>query len=144
MNYPHPSSRMPLPFAQYIYTTNDGGGTWTPKASPVKIGTIFFLDAKLGWMLGKSDPDPTQKSILFRTIDGGNTWMQISSDSPVPLGSTLQFIDDMTGFAYSSFITADFYVDFDNRLDSNNSGAAIFTTADGGRSWTEIQPIINP
>lgn len=40
-HYPNATYRMPLPAAQYLYYTHDSGKTWTPKSSPVMIGTFF-------------------------------------------------------------------------------------------------------
>lgn len=139
--YPNTLNHLPLPTAQYFYFTHDGGQTWVPKLSPVKIGTVYFLNAQTGWLLGKNDPDPTTLTQLYQTNNGGNTWSQIAADCPLPLGSELQFVDEQNGFAYYPSGVIDFYKDFDQRIGQPPS---LFSTNDGGRSWVIVEPQIVP
>jgi hypothetical protein len=142
--YSNTANRLPLPKGQYLYFTNDGGQTWTPKFSPATIGTVYFSDARHGWMLGKSDSDPKLPTILYQTTDGGDTWIQITADCSLPLGSAIQFIDDQTGFAFSPFSTSDFYIDFDDRLRAERLESVLFMTKNGGVSWDKIEPQVMP
>lgn len=139
--YPNTLNRLPLPIAQYFYFTHDGGQTWVPKLSPVKIGTAYFLNAQTGWLLGKNDPDPTTLTQLYQTKDGGETWSLIATDCPLPLGSELQFVDEQNGFAHYPVNVIDFYTDFDQRIGQPPS---LFSTNDGGRSWVIVEPQIVP
>jgi photosystem II stability/assembly factor-like uncharacterized protein len=136
--YPNAVNRLPLPTAQYLYYTHDGGQTWVPRPSPVNIGTAYFQNASTGWLLGKSEPDPAIPTQLYQTTDGGETWTQIAADCPLPLGSELQFVDERTGFAFFPFALADVYQDFDNRIRESESNSTLFTTQDGGHSWEEV------
>ncbi len=139
--YPNTLNRLPLPTAQYLYFTHDGGQTWVSKPSPVKIGTAYFLNAQTGWILGKNDPDPATVTQLFQTKDGGETWSQIAMDCPLPLGSELQFVDENNGFAYYPADVIDFYKDFDQRV---GQPASLYSTNDGGASWVKVEPQIVP
>jgi hypothetical protein len=139
--YPNTLNRLPLPSAQYLYFTQNGGQTWTPEPLPVKIGTVYFLNAKTGWLLGKNDPDPVSVTQLYQTTDGGKTWSQITLDCLLPLGSELQFIDEQNGFAYYPSDVIDIYKDFDQRVGQTPS---LFSTNDGGRSWVLVEPHVVP
>jgi photosystem II stability/assembly factor-like uncharacterized protein len=141
--YPNAINRVSFPVGQYLYYTHDGGQTWVPASSPVKMGTVFFLDAQVGWTLGKNEADPQAPTLLYQTSDGGGTWVQLTGDSPLLLGSTLQFLDGQTGFAFSSPETFDFYRDFDARLGTSER-SLLFMTHDGGYSWTAVEPQIVP
>ena len=142
--YPNAINRVSFPVGQYLYYTHDGGQTWVPRSSPVKMGTVFFLDAQVGWTLGKNEADPQAPTLLYQTTDGGGTWVQLTGDSPLLLGSTIQFLDGQTGFAFSSPGTSDFYIDFDARLGVSEQRALLFMTTDGGYSWTAVEPQIVP
>ncbi len=136
VGYPNTQNRLPMPTAQYFYFTRDGGETWAPQLSPIKLGTMVFRDAKTGWLLGKNDPDPTTATHLYQTTDGGESWVQISANCPLALGSELQFVSDQTGFAFYPYEISDFYKDFDSRV---GQASSLFKTNDGGRSWVKIE-----
>jgi hypothetical protein len=144
MYYPNTLNRLPLPAAQYLYFTNDGGNSWIPKPSPIRIGTIYFMDADTGWLLGKSDLNPAAPTLLYQTTDAGDTWTQISTHSVLPLGSELQFVDEQTGFAYYPFRMMDYYCDFDSRVVGAAQNPYLYVTNDGGRSWERVEPQVAP
>lgn len=89
-----------------IFSTKDGGGTWTRTFTPEGVVRLFFLSGDLGWAL-KSDEKrgngrPTY--YVLRTTDGGRSWNQMSS---VPFGEAsvtdavlddLVFIDNEQGW----------------------------------------------
>lgn len=130
-----------VPDATYLQYTHDGGQTWTPQSSPAKMGTVYFLNKDIGWYLGKDDPNPSALTQLYQTADGGKTWAQIAVDCPLPLGSEIQFVDEQTGFAFSSPWGSYYYASLDSRLGSIPS---IFSTNDGGRSWVKVEPQLAP
>jgi photosystem II stability/assembly factor-like uncharacterized protein len=136
--------QLPLPEAQYLYFTHDGGLTWTPRLSPARVGTVYFLDMNTGWFLGKSDMDPSTPTQLYQTNDGGETWSLISADCPVPLGSEFQYADEQAGFAFDTYQTLQYYYNMDFRIWETLTHAYLFYTQDGGRTWDKIVPQLTP
>lgn len=133
-----------LPQAQFIYFTQDGGKTWTPKPIPLKIGTVSFVDAQTGWLLGKNDPDPATPTELYQTTDAGETWTQISAACPLPLGGEIQFADGKAGFAIYPFSAFYYYRDFDARTIEAAQTSSLFYTRDGGHSWAKADLQVIP
>ena len=144
VSYPNTLNRVPFPTSQYLYFTNDGGITWIPKPSPIKLGTVYFRDAQTGWLLGKNDSRQSTLTQLYMTTNRGDSWTLITDDSILPLGSELQFNDDHTGFAFIPVATSDFYKDFDNSINKDIHYSYLFSTDDGGRSWVKVEPKITP
>jgi photosystem II stability/assembly factor-like uncharacterized protein len=69
-----------------VFTTADGGRTWSAQQSPVST-TLFavdFVDPSNGWAAGL-------ESVLLRTTDGGATW--VPQDIPVQKGFVLSLYD---------------------------------------------------
>ncbi len=98
--------------------TSDGGSTWTHLAhEPVGIydehiwiNSFWWTDPQHGWF-------GTNKSRVWRTSDGGDSWTTASLDAIAPLGVT--FRDTSMGLA------------------ACESGRYA-RTSDGGKSWTTV------
>jgi len=97
-----------------IFTTRDGGTSWTRLQSPTRhllLGGIF-IDEDRGWIVGAG-------ATIIQTSDGGDTWYQsrLPQTTPNPIR-----------FAAASFV--------DNRLGwAVGSAGTIYRTANGGRTW---------
>ncbi len=67
-----------------IIETRDGGNTWVNSIKLDVVGDLFeiqFVDKDHGWLSSSEDRylgEPLDK--LFRTIDGGLTWEELSCD----------------------------------------------------------------
>ena len=108
-----------------ILHTDDGGATWTRQLSAVDAGRghyLKFFDAAVGisGLIGTT-------ARLYRTIDGGQTWMSL----PVPdaQGSVLSwsFLDAYYGWVLISGSSAEFPLP-----------AYLYRTDDGGRTWQDL------
>lgn len=103
-----------------LYTSDDGGQTWTERLSSTQIYEI------------KQDPVvqdtfwAATSSGVYKSTDNAQTW-QLQTSSALPSGSTgrteLAIAPSDTNVVYALFA-------------SGNSGAEIWRTADGGASWS--------
>jgi|SRR5579863_184912 len=85
--------------------TTDGGATWTTIVPPVIKGTStkeirgrYFQSASAAWILVAPAPLrlPEKGRMLFRTLDGGETWTEQSLPGSLWTGDTL-FADVKSG-----------------------------------------------
>lgn len=114
----------------FAYSTQDGGTTWMPLSLPSRtIGDVpLFLDGSTGWVVTVSvDPTTRVRSFdrLFVTKDGGQSWSPIPTDHQVVL---LAFADAHNGWALL--------------VHSDQSPPDLGVTADGGATWSVIQPVV--
>jgi photosystem II stability/assembly factor-like uncharacterized protein len=88
----------------------------------VRIEDVSFINATAGF-LEASDS-------IYRTNDGGNTWVGVGAFPPGYVRS-IEFINDSVGFI--------------GTLDQPPVPAAIFKTTNGGATWTNINSLLtNP
>jgi len=88
---------------------------WTTQeiSTNAELRDVFFLNNDVGWVSGNTNG----QGIIFRTIDGGNSWDSIST---VPYGiMDLTFVDSLTGWG--------------NLLSNQEEG--VYKTIDGGFTW---------
>lgn len=99
-----------------IFTTEDGGKTWSAQKSPVET-TLFgvhFSDTMNGFAAGI-------EQVLLRTTDGGQTWTPVS-------------VEGRTGFVLGLYDVA---VQGNIGWAIGDSGLLLRTT-DGGNTWTFV------
>jgi photosystem II stability/assembly factor-like uncharacterized protein len=110
---PHASS-------SYLYSSEDGGTTWTGTRLPEKVlasqDTLFVLDQDDLLLLGKD---------IYRSADGGQSWAFVKT---VSWQGQFTFVDLQTGWAIARA----------------NDQAALVKTSNGGRTWIEVKPVIAP
>ena len=119
----------------YLYSTSDGGRTWQhPKAEwglDVEIVTLTPSDA---FFAGGED------RLLFVTHDAGRTIQEVELPTPPPLGSEYFPIYSLPEFATT--LRGYELVNYRGPL-GTPSAAAIFSTVDGGRTWTTDRLLSN-
>lgn len=136
-----PGNYSGFPQEEFLYFSNDGGQIWSSTQSPAKIGSVHFLDVQTGWYLGKNDIDPNTPTQLYQTTDGRKTWFLVDAESPLPLGSEIQFINETDGFAFIPPWAGYAYGSMDER---SNLAGDIFRTFDGGKTWEQFTPSLVP
>ncbi|MGB9720981.1 MAG: WD40/YVTN/BNR-like repeat-containing protein, partial [bacterium] len=100
-----------------IIHTTDGGFNWDSLYfSPIyeDFFDIHFFNNNNGIVVGGSEPD--YSPIIWKTIDGGNSWNPVQAPSNAYYLRALDFVDDLNGWAVGRFGT-------------------IIHTTDGGNSW---------
>ena len=101
-------------FVNYLYTTADGGTTWS--STPYPGGTLQFVSPETGWALSRE---------IYQTNDGGASWSLLNT---VHWDALFDFIDPQVGWAAS-------YADTEH---------ALVQTSNGGGHWTMLEPVIVP
>ncbi|MCA9625368.1 MAG: hypothetical protein KC731_40375, partial [Myxococcales bacterium] len=104
-----------------IFTTIDGGVEWLQIASfpSAALKAVRFVDASLGWVVGRRD----DAALVARTVDGGETWAELS----LPCEEfcdvrDVDFWDPVHGMAIGGSLA---------------SSGLIWRTSDGGETWTK-------
>jgi len=95
----------------YLYKTLDAAVTWNKQIGQnAELISAFFISESLGWM--------SLDSTLFRTNDGGITWIQQAVLVPI---TDIFFIDSTTGWVTG--------------WNWAFGGSKVYYTSDGGNTW---------
>jgi len=111
-----------------IVRTNDGSVTWYNVTPPDVTETgysvdTFVLDNDHVWMQKPDFENYPNSGILYRTSDGGITWISMK----VPFsGGDLNFLDANNGWVLA-----------DLGVGAGSNAVAVYQTTDGGASWNQ-------
>ena len=94
--------------------TSDSGGTWRVENLKDTGLSLFFLDSRLGWMVGAQG--------IWKTLDGGAAWRRIAR---------------RTGLLRVYFLDAD-------RGWAVGAEKQVLRTTDGGQSWEKVPEAAEP
>jgi len=106
-----------------LLVTEDGGVTWSKEAGAAdRVQMLNFVSSTVGWMQGLGHQ-------LALTTDGGRSWADVAVPScPDPhLSPVASFADESFGLLVCRY---DAGLSFE--------GKRLYSTADAGRTWTEI------
>jgi len=100
-------------------------GTAVP---PADLADVVFIDDSRGFGLAFH----RDRTVLAASDDGGDTWSVVDGALPAQLPAQFEFADPVHGYLWGGAPTA-------------RGGAALWVTADGGRSWTRapIGPVVS-
>jgi photosystem II stability/assembly factor-like uncharacterized protein len=118
------------PLIGHLLVTSDGGGSWSPRTLPAEAQIdIGFSDPLHGWAIAGSVTDlgslelaagPDLSLPLYRTNDGGITWVRVPNDLQIRSKSgeirRINFLDQNVGFLFNF--------------------PRVLKSVDGGRTWT--------
>ena len=97
---------------EMVMKTMNGGVNWY--SCPVcldAVNDLFFIDPQIGYLAGKKG----NKATILKTVDAGQSWTSILSDSTLFTAMCIQFIDENIGYA--------------------GGYQKVFKTLDGGETW---------
>jgi BNR/Asp-box repeat. len=129
-----------------ILKTNDGGKTWSTIAEEnyfadlygshkssnflgSYLSTINIVDKDTAFAIGLNPDNESDKIIISRTTDGGNTWSsypipQLDFESLIEGPTPISFVDTYNGWIAST----------------KNGNGIILNTLDGGQTWQQQYP----
>ncbi len=98
----------------FLYTSANGGQTWSSHSLPALIDFVQFLNPGTGWFAGGGR--------VYQTGDGGQTWQPVSG-----LGGEgqLDFIDQTAGWMIAK----------------TGDSITLVQTKDGGATWAQLKPV---
>ncbi|GCE19289.1 WD40/YVTN/BNR-like repeat-containing protein [Dictyobacter kobayashii] len=104
-----------------IYTTHDGGKTWSGNTPDANItSTVSFTSAAQGWAIGSN----VKESNIYSTNDSGKTWSRLSQlGGDVAKIEDLQFVSATNGWAIAT-----------TKADTTQ----LYQSTDGGKSWAVV------
>ena len=99
----------------FLYTSPDGGKTWSSHTVPAILDYVQFLNPGVGWFAGGGR--------VYLSEDGGKTWSPVSG-----LGGEGQpdFITQTAGWMIAK----------------TGDSITLVQTADGGATWTQLKPVV--
>jgi photosystem II stability/assembly factor-like uncharacterized protein len=115
----------PVTYQYFVYTTQDGGSTWTSSAYPGEA--LYFLTSDIGWAFSQK---------IQQTTDGGLTWKIVSNVSwsvisDVTMNAEVDFISDQIGWGIA-------------RGHDQAEQMALVKTTTGGTKWAMLVPTVGP
>ena len=129
-----------------IYRSTDGGEMWTKIAAweSSVTGNMTFLDSTTGWITSYDPRGPSSQVGLYVTHDGGRTWRW--RNLPLPSGLTPFWIPRPRAPQFFTARDGIFPVFFALLSDASRQDvvkilAVVYTTHDGGTTWTPSKPI---
>ena len=111
--------------AQYLYTTQDSGASWSPRNLPAAYGEVFFLDELNGWFVGGAEREFTNGTKMYRTEDGGQNWWPLST---LIWSGPIQFVNPQVGWVIAKI----------------DQASTLVKTTNGGQSWMDLKPVVIP
>ncbi len=152
--------------SQIILKTINGGINWSIAKSEINsmFNSSFFTSQDIGFVVGgKADSD---NGCIFKTIDGGNTWIDLSNKISTNWLYSVYFVNTNIGYAVGDYgqvlktinsgdtwskvnsdsslvFTSVYFIDSENGYVAGGTKAweagIILKTTDGGKTWTKIQ-----
>jgi photosystem II stability/assembly factor-like uncharacterized protein len=109
-----------------LFTTQDGGITWEERPVPPASGRVFFLNMRIGWLVGGP-----RGGGLWMTHDGGNRWTRQDLDQGNVCAGCKIFYDlPVFRDPQNGLLTA-------TATSGKETYSLTYASHDGGLSWYE-------
>jgi photosystem II stability/assembly factor-like uncharacterized protein len=101
-----------------------------------------FADPNRGWMVGIAQLPNSYETVVYRTVDGGQSWSLVGKPGFATVASNpkayfpisgVQFLNDTTGF-----VTLGAEAGTNGQTDPGAPTLQILKTGDGGRTWNTV------
>jgi photosystem II stability/assembly factor-like uncharacterized protein len=126
-----------------MLATGDAGASWTQLQVPVAASSQFsFIDPNRGWMVGIEQLAKSYDTVVYSTIDGGQSW-QLLGKPPFATATSspnlyypiqgVQFVDANTGF-----VLLGPQAGAQGVTDPTTPQLQILSTLDGGHTWNTV------
>jgi photosystem II stability/assembly factor-like uncharacterized protein len=104
-----------------LLKTTNGGENWNPLAidESWNMNQIDFLNESVGWAIGSKYVEPNWINLIWKTSNGGTSWVQQFSSTDFGFNS-VHIIDATKVFAVG--------------------GNKIYKTTNGGTNWIDVSP----
>lgn len=107
-----------------VVATSDSGATWVTQGTlPDQGNDVTFIDPTHGWCIGHPVATPGNDWNVYRTTDGGHTWVL---ETRVASLGWLTFVDATTGYQSVGEYPG-------------SPDWMLFKTIDGGLTWSRIE-----
>lgn len=155
-----------------ILFTENKGITWERRIGLKGLENftgVNFIDGKLGYLVGINDYRFNDTAFLYKTINGGNSWFEVTSNiSSINNGDfrpkDILFLDENVGYVwgdnkfYKTINGGETWIEINNPsnsyiqklqfIDSQtgflSGDSSIYKTIDGGSSWTQTNYYVEP
>jgi len=115
----------PQQFVSYLYASDDGGFTWETILLPDPVLASQYTLIYFGLPASSRHGALLLGREIYSSTDDGRTWEHVKT---VNWDGQFSFVDSLRGWAIAS----------------SSEGVALVSTADGGRTWALIKPVIGP
>lgn len=125
-----------FPNSGVLYSTSDGGMTWTHRNTPFSGADVRFLDKDNGWALADLGVAAGSNAVaVYQTTDGGALWTQKYTNDPniENAGNSLPLGGLKSGLVPLNMRTAWVY-----GVTYAPGAPYLFRTDDGGATWSEV------
>ncbi|MFZ3150985.1 MAG: hypothetical protein WA116_04790 [Anaerolineaceae bacterium] len=122
---------LPNDETSFLYHTSNGGTTWTANEMDTSAGSMYFLDAQVGYLLScQGIAAGSEYVALYFTEDAGLTWQQRFAQPPEDNPTSLPSAGNKSGFTF---------LDVNNGWVSGNVPVSdfiyLYHTVNGGVNW---------
>ena len=100
----------------------------------ILVTHIQMISQERGWGIGGLDGSSDH---VFRTNDGGATWMDVTPPEPAPAEGD----PEKSAVGYFLNPSSGWVVFYEDSLDPNPANVQVWSTSSGGESWESSRPI---